>query len=339
VLIAGGVAIAVTVDWLDFQHRPLAVGPEGRIYTVTPGSSAKAIADELGRLGVLDRPRYLLWLAAWKGVLGRLKAGEYRIAKGTTPVALLDQLAAGKVVQYALTLVEGWTFRQMLAAVRADPHLRHTLGSMDADALMAKLDRAGEHPEGRFFPDTYHFPKGMSDLEFLRRAYHTMERTLQREWEGRAKDCPYQSPYEALIMASLIEKESAVPAERAQIAGALVRRLRSGMLLQVDPTVIYGLGERFDGNLTRTNLRESSPYNTYVHAGLPPTPIAMPGLDALRAAMHPAPGDVLYYVARGDGSHEFSRSLLEHNRAVAKYQRQARKAIAGGVRAAGKPQP
>jgi UPF0755 protein len=224
------------------------------------------------------------------------------------------------VVQYPLTLVEGWTFRQVMEALQADERLEHLIEDPSAEAVMARLGRRGVHPEGRFFPDTYHFTRGSSDLDILKRAHAAMERVLAEEWEARADGLPIESPDEALILASIIEKETGLASERAEIAGVFVRRLRLGMRLQTDPTVIYGLGDDFDGNLRRADLRNDHPYNTYVHAGLPPTPIALPGREAIRAALNPADGETLYFVARGDGSHAFSVTLEEHNRAVRKYQ-------------------
>ena len=233
---------------------------------------------------------------------------------------LLDDLVAGKVIQYALTIPEGLTFRQIMQLLRQQPELRHTLADDSPAAVMQAIGEPGQSPEGRFYPDTYHFPRGTTDVQFLRRAYRTMAGVLQQEWQARDTGLPYKTPYDALIMASIIEKETAVPAERERIAGVFVRRLEKGMRLQTDPTVIYALGQSYDGNIHRRDLSLDSPYNTYRHAGLPPTPIAAPGRDSIDAALHPAPGEELYFVARGDGSHEFSRTLEEHNRAVARYQ-------------------
>ncbi|MNZ91396.1 putative aminodeoxychorismate lyase [compost metagenome] len=224
------------------------------------------------------------------------------------------------MVQYSLTLVEGWSFRQLRAALAGQERLEQTLAGLDDATLMQRLGLDGQHPEGRFFPDTYRYVRGMRDIDLLRQAHERLESVLDEEWRQRAEDLPYREPYQALIMASLVEKETGAAEERDEIAGVFVRRLRAGMLLQTDPTVIYGLGERYAGNLTRAHLREPTPYNTYVHAGLPPTPIAMVGREAIHAALHPAAGDSLYFVARGDGTHVFSRSLDEHNRAVREFQ-------------------
>ena len=289
-------------------------------YDVAPGVGLIAVANDLHRRGILGRPRYLVWYARWEGKADRVQTGVYGLSPGMTPVQLLDKLVAGDVIQYALTIPEGWTFRQLRAAVDADPKLLHQLGTVPDDEVMERIGHPGLHPEGRFFPDTYYFTAGTTDADFLRRAFTAMDKRLAEEWQDRAPGLPYRAPYEALIMASIIERETAVPAERGQIAGVFVRRLQRGMRLQTDPTVIYGLGDAFDGNLRRRDLLADTPYNTYRHAGLPPTPIALPGAGAIHAALHPAPGDSLYFVARGDGTHHFSTTIAEHNEAVRKYQ-------------------
>ncbi len=236
------------------------------------------------------------------------------------PVEVLDLLISGRVIQYPITLVEGWTFRQAVAAILANGRFGNDLaGQSDAD-LMTALGRPGEHPEGRFFPDTYSFPRRTTGVDVLRRALQRMDQVLAEEWAGRADGLPLRTPYEALTLASIIEKETGLVAERPEIGGVFVRRLEQGMRLQTDPTVIYGMGERFDGNIRRADLQEATPYNTYVIPGLPPTPIALPGRAAIHAALHPVPGDSLYFVARGDGGHVFSATLDQHNRAVREYQ-------------------
>jgi UPF0755 protein len=250
----------------------------------------------------------------------RIQSGEYELRSGLTPSRLLELLTSGKVIQHAVTLVEGRTFRQGLAALAADPVLADDLSGRTDEEIMARIGRPGEHPEGRLFPDTYYFPRGTTASDLVRRAYARMETVLQQEWEGRAPGLPMQTPYEALILASIVEKETGLSSERAQVAGVFVRRLSQGMKLQTDPTVIYGLGDTFNGNIRRFDLTGDTPYNTYVRAGLPPTPIAMPGQEAIRAVLHPAAGDSLYFVAKGDGSHAFSATLEEHNRAVRQYQ-------------------
>jgi len=250
-----------------------------------------------------------------------IKAGSYEISRALTPLELLDKLTRGDVRQADVRLVEGWTLRSVRRALDASPHLRHDSTAMDEDQLRLAVGVIEPRLEGLLFPDTYLFAKGSSDLAVLRRAVRVMQRHLADEWAAREADLPYRAPYDALIMASIIEKETGRAAEREMIAGVLVNRLRRGMRLQVDPTVIYGLGEAFDGNLKKVHLLTDGPYNSYTRAGLPPTPIALSGLASLRAALRPARTDALYYVARGDGSSQFSRTLTEHNRAVNKYQR------------------
>lgn len=260
-------------------------------------------------------------LARGLGRAQAIKAGSYEFSRALTPLELLDKLTRGDVRQAELRFVEGWTLRQVRQALDASDHLRHDSSEMDEDALRAAIGATEPQLEGLLFPDTYLFAKGSSDIAVLRRAYHAMQRHLAAEWQARNANLPYQTPYEALIMASIIEKETGQAVERDLIAGALVNRLRIGMRLQTDPTVIYGLGESFDGNLKKIHLLTDGPYNTYTRAGLPPTPIAIPGLASLRAALQPAKTDALYYVARGDGSSQFSRTLEDHNRAVNRYQR------------------
>ena len=249
-----------------------------------------------------------------------LHSGEYRMLPGMTVEGLIDLWKRGEMVQYSVTLVEGWNFHQVRAALAKEEKLDHTLDGLSDTQVMDKLGHGGIFPEGRFFPDTYRFVRGMSDAELLKTAYDRLNEVLAKEWERRAPDAPYTEPYQALIMASLVEKETGVPQERGQIAGVFVRRMAMGMLLQTDPTVIYGLGERYSGKLTRAHLKEPTPYNTYVIAGLPPTPIAMVGREAIHAALNPVAGNSLYFVARGDGSHVFSDDLDAHNNAVREFQ-------------------
>ncbi|WP_458717008.1 endolytic transglycosylase MltG [Pseudomonas gregormendelii] len=249
-----------------------------------------------------------------------LHSGEYRMQPGMTVEGLIDSWKRGDVVQYSVTLVEGWNFHQVRAALARDEKLQQTLAGLSDSQVMEKLGHPGIFPEGRFFPDTYSFVRGMSDIELLKTAYERLDEVLAREWNQRAADLPYADPYQALIMASLVEKETGVPQERGQIAGVFVRRMALGMLLQTDPTVIYGLGDRYSGKLTRAHLKEATPYNTYMISGLPPTPIAMVGREAIHAALNPVAGSSLYFVARGDGSHVFSDDLDAHNNAVREYQ-------------------
>jgi UPF0755 protein len=316
-------AFLVAGLWADYRRflaNPVSLPEPSTVFEVPRGANIRQVAQQLAGLGILSRPYYLLILALQRGDQGRLKAGEFELKAGMRPADLLERLTSGKVIQYPVTLVEGWTFRQAVASIAAHPRFGSDLaGKTDAE-LMEALGRPGEHPEGRLFPDTYSFPGGTFGLEVLRRALGRMDQVLSEEWGQRAEGLPIETPYQALILASIIEKETAVPAERPAIGGVFVRRLQKGMRLQTDPTVIYGLGERFDGNLRREDLREVTPYNTYVIDGLPPTPIALPGREAIRAALNPEPGNSLYFVARGDGTHVFSRTLEEHNAAVRAYQ-------------------
>ncbi|MGH8438440.1 MAG: endolytic transglycosylase MltG [Pseudomonas sp.] len=260
----------------------------------------------------------LYWRFNMAGV--PLHTGEYRMTPGMTVRDLFEVWRRGDVVQYSLTLVEGWNFRQVRSALARHEKIKQTLDGLSDNEVMDKLGHPGVFPEGRFFPDTYRFVRGMTDVEFLQQAYARLDEVLAKEWAERPADLPYRDPYQALIMASLVEKETGVPQERGQIAGVFVRRMRIGMLLQTDPTVIYGMGERYNGKITRADLREPTPYNTYTNAGLPPTPIAMVGREAIHAALNPTPGSSLYFVARGDGSHIFSDDLDAHNSAVREYQ-------------------
>jgi UPF0755 protein len=265
------------------------------------------------------------------GADARIKAGEYAIAPGTTPRGLLALFESGAVVQHSVTIVEGWTFRDLRRALEKQPHLDNTLAGQDDAAVMAALGENGTHPEGLFFPDTYLFGKGTTDLEILRQARGRMRRELDAAWGARADGLPIGTPYEALILASIVEKETALAPERPRIAGVFTARLRIGMRLQTDPTVIYGMGARFDGNLRKRDLEADSPYNTYTRGGLPPTPIALPGAGSLQAAVRPDARGDLFFVATGepDGSHAFSRTLAEHERAVARYLKRYRQQQTG----------
>lgn len=314
--------------WMGYQHfvdQPLVLHPAQQRLIIAPGSSLTVVAQQLTAAGIINEPHYFQWLARLQGEASNIKAGEYILVDGVTPQGLLAQLVAGKVLQHTLTLIEGETFAQLLATIRASTSIKQTLKGLSPQQVMEQLGYPERHPEGWLMPDTYHFPIGTSDLEFIRRAFLVMEEYLQQAWEQRDQQLPLKSPYEALILASIIEKETAKPAERPQIAGVFARRLEKRMRLQTDPTVIYGLGEGFDGNLRRRDLKQDNPYNTYTRHGLPPTPIAQPGRAAIDAALHPAAGSALYFVARGDGSHHFSDSLKEHNRAVIQYQLKGRK--------------
>jgi UPF0755 protein len=325
VLLETGVVLAGLLLGLAYWQQnnalqqPLNLTQE-RLLDVPSGASPTGVLNRLESEGIL---KDALWLRLyWRFNLAgqSLHSGEYRMTPGMTAKSLLGLWQKGEVVQYSLTLVEGWNFRQVRAALAKQPKLEQTLSDLSDSELMAKIGHPNVFPEGRFFPDTYRYVRGMTDVELLKQAYNRLEDVLQEEWDKRAADVPYVDPYQALIMASLVEKETGVPQERGQIAGVFVRRLQQGMLLQTDPTVIYGLGERYNGKITRAFLKEATPYNTYVISGLPPTPISMVGREAIHAAMHPAPGTSLYFVARGDGSHVFSADLDAHNAAVKEYQ-------------------
>ncbi|WP_424683920.1 endolytic transglycosylase MltG [Frateuria sp. YIM B11624] len=318
------VLAAVVAGWYDFERfsrTPLAVGAQRQTLDVERGSNLRGIVAQLRARGLTHAPS-LYWrvLAERMRVADRLHAGEYALDPGTTPGQLLDAMAAGRVLQRDFTIVDGWTFHQLRDALAKVPTLRHDGAALDDAELMRRIGAPGEMPEGRFLPETYAYVKGDSDLDILKRAHQAMVRTLAELWPGRDKDLPLASAYDALILASIVEKETGRADERPRIAGVFVRRLQNHMLLQTDPAVIYGMGEAYAGNIRRSDLVADTPYNTYLHAGLPPTPIALPGRPAIEAALHPAPGDALYFVARGDGSHVFASSLAEHNRNVACYQ-------------------
>jgi len=289
--------------------------------TIEARTSVAGVAQAVARSGLRVRPELLHVWFRLSGESRQIKAGSYEIERGTTPRGLLRKLVNGEESLFTLTLVEGWTFRQVRAALAAAPQLAHDTAGLSQAALMDRLGRPGLHPEGRFFPDSYSYAKGSSELKLLARAMREMDRRLQSAWALRAADSPLQNAEQALILGSIVEKETGTPADRGLIAAVFTNRLRAGMMLQTDPTVIYGLGEAFDGNLRKRDLQTDTPWNTYIRHGLPPTPIAMPGQDALRAAVAPAKTQALYFVARGDGSSQFSNSLPEHNRAVDKYQR------------------
>jgi UPF0755 protein len=303
-----------------YVHAPMLTASLPLEFEVPAGSGLRATARLLEKAGLDVQPLHFEIYARVTGRAGAIKAGNYEVTAPSSRAELLDKLTRGAVTQAELRIVEGWNFGQLRAALDASAFLSHdTQGLSDAE-LLARIGAKEIHPEGLFFPDTYLFARSSSDLAVLRRAYRAMQRHLAEEWGQRAADVPYKTPYEALVMASIVEKETGRPQERDQIAGVLVNRLRIRMALQADPTVIYGLGKEFDGNLKRMHLNTDGPYNSYTRPGLPPTPIALPGLASLRAALRPAQTKALYYVSRGDGSSQFSRSLEEHNRAVSKYQ-------------------
>jgi UPF0755 protein len=320
VLLTGALIIATAVgaDFYAFIHAPVAWQEEALNYEIVPGRSFKRLARDLHEQGVISRPLYWTVLAKLTDKANKIKAGEYRIETPFTPAQLLEHFVAGKTVQFSFTVPEGWTYRQLRAALAEHPKITQTLG--EADDVMASLGAPGMDPEGWFYPDTYLFPKGVTDRGVLRRGYEVMQRRLQEAWAGREQGLPLKTPYEALILASIVEKETAAPEERPEIAAVFTSRLRQGMRLQTDPTVIYGLGEGYEGDIRYRDLKRDTPYNTYVHKGLPPTPIALPGGAAVDAVLHPARSKALYFVAKGDGHHHFSETYKQHRKAVIRFQ-------------------
>jgi len=307
------------LDYQRFLQTPLTID-KPLTFTIQPGDTLRRVARRLKDQGVIKRPVYLGRLGRETGLAQQLKTGEYELTTGLRPQSMLELFASGKVKQYAFTIIEGWTFQQLCEHLAQVDSIHHMVKDWPAELIMSSIGAGELHPEGQFLPDTYHYPRGTTDIDFLKRAHQALVDTLQEEWEQRADGLPLKTPYEALTLASIIEKETGVAAERPEIAGVFIRRLQRGMRLQTDPTVIYGLGADFDGDIRYKDLRKDTPYNTYIHSGLPPTPIAMAGRDAIHAALHPASGTTLYFVSKGDGSHYFSSTLEEHSRAVRKYQ-------------------
>lgn len=318
------IAASFLIGWLWMDYRRALDSPLGlkspAVFEIAKGESLARITARLSQQRIVSNPIWFRVRAYLDGSARRLKYGEYEIPPGMTLREVLTLFVAGKVRQYPVTLVEGWTFRQVLNALGQTPPLRRLATGKPHREIMQMIGAPDEQPEGRFYPDTYYVTKGTTDIDVLKRAYRKMQAVLDQEWANRAEGLSYATPYESLILASIIEKETARADERPHIAGVLIRRLAKGMLLQTDPTIIYGLGNNFSGNIRKEDLRKDTPYNTYVHSGLPPTPIAMPGLDSIRAALHPATGDSLYFVARGDGTHIFSNNLEDHRHAVEQFQ-------------------
>lgn len=318
VLVLSGTGLWLWQGFKTLEQPADLAGPV--LFDVAPGSSFSGVARQMEQQNLVADS---LWLRLW-GRLHRdknlVQAGTYEFVSGDNALVMIDKMVRGDTKTWSVQFIEGWRFRELRAALATHDHLTRVISDMSDQDIMAALGHPDEHPEGRFFPDTYVFTGHETDLDILKRAYGRMAAILADEWEGRQEGVPYETPYEALIMASIVEKETGVPEERQQIAGVFVRRLEKGMRLQTDPTVIYGLGDDYDGNITRRDLNTTTPYNTYRIAGLPPTPIAMPGREAIHAALHPDDGESLYFVARGDGSHVFSSSLREHQRAVRQFQ-------------------
>jgi UPF0755 protein len=317
------VSVAAVAGFSHWAKQPLSTGGKAIEFTVTPGSSVGAAAQQMEKAGVPVHPFLFALLARLTGQSARIKAGSYELKPETTPRRLLTQLVRGEFAQESVTIIEGWTFRQMREALAANATLRHDTAKLSDKELIARIAPGYKAPEGLFFPDTYLFAKGSSDLQIYKQAHEMLMSHLRAAWDKRDRSLPYATPYEALIMASIVEKETGQKNERAMIAGVFVNRLKLGMLLQTDPTVIYGMGAKYAGKIGKRDLETDTPYNTYVRAGLPPTPIALPGLQSLAAALAPAQTEALYFVSRGDGTSQFSGNLNDHNRAVNQYQRRA----------------
>ncbi len=314
-------AIGVGGTFVYWAQQPITTEGEAIPFTITPGSGAHAAGQQIADAGVPIVPILFNLLARVEGKTSKIKAGSYELKPGTTPQRLITQLARGEFAQESLTIIEGWTFRQMRMAMASHPGLKHDTVGLSDKALMAKISPEFVLPEGLFFPDTYLFAKGASEMQIFKQAHTAMIGRLSEAWDKRDPALPYKNPYEALIMASIVEKETGQKSERAMIAGVFVNRLKTGMLLQTDPTVIYGMGDNYQGKIRKRDLEADTPYNTYTRGGLPPTPIALAGAQSLTAALAPARTQALYFVARGDGTSQFSANLPDHNRAVNQYQR------------------
>jgi UPF0755 protein len=310
----------------SFLSTPVTVPEEGYSFEIEPGTPFAVVSRQLQANGIIASSDMLRWWARWTDQAGSVQAGDYLVLPGTTPRRLLEQFTNGEVRLYSFAIIEGWNYRDLLAALRQHPQISSGMTDEDWPALLEELGAGTSHPEGLFLPETYRFPKGTDDRQVLTQAYELLQATLATEWDARDADSPVATPYEALVLASIVEKETARVDEREKIAGVFARRLDKGMRLQTDPTVIYGIGASFNGDLTRRDLRTDTPYNTYTRHGLPPTPIAMPGKAAIHAALHPADGEELYFVATGsgDGSHKFSATKDEHDAAVQEYLQRLR---------------
>ncbi len=318
-LILGLLAAAGLAYWATQPILP--AGQGAREFAIQPGSGVKSSAQQIAQAGIPLQPDLFVLLARLSGKSTKMKAGHYQLKPGTSPLKLVDQLVRGEFAQESLVIIEGWTFKQMRQAIASHPALKHDTSDLSEQQLLAKVAPDFKVAEGLFFPDTYRFARGASELQIYRQAHAALMKRLNDAWAKRDSSLPYRSPYEALIMASIVEKETGLESERTMIASVFVNRLKRGMLLQTDPTVIYGMGDAYNGNIRKRDLETDTPYNTYKRAGLPPSPIALPGAAALAAALNPAQSEALYFVSRGNGSSEFSSNLSDHNRAVNKFQR------------------
>ena len=313
--------MVAAAGWVvHFARSSIELPASARQLTVAPGATFRGVGRQLVETGALSESISFELLGRLLGKTGAVKAGTYQLPARMTPYGLIDKLARGDLAQSEITFIEGWTFTQMRAALDAHPGVKHDTAGLTDPEVLGRVKAGETHPEGLFFPDTYHFNTGASDVQVLGRAYQTMQSRLASAWEQRDPAVPYETPYAVLIMASIVEKETGRPEDRRMIAAVFVNRLKRGMRLQTDPSVIYGLGPAFDGNLRKRDLETDGPYNTYTRSGLPPTPIAMPGQASIEAALNPTPSPALYFVSRGDGTSHFSQTLEEHNRAVQKYQ-------------------
>ena len=311
--------VSICLDYKRFLDTPLNINTS-LIFTIDSGSSFKDLNKKLKSYHILDKPYYFEFYARYSGYAKKIQSGEYQLSPGLTPIKIINIFVSGDVIQHSITLLEGWTIKDIKKEISSNTVLIKNLTDYSSDSLLKKIKITESNVEGLFFPDTYYFTKGASDIELLQRAYRRGKAILEKEWESRDAGLPYKNDYDALIMASIIEKETALASERAMIAGVFVRRLKNNMKLQTDPTVIYAMGIKYDGNIRKKDLRIDSPYNTYRYSGLPPTPIALAGREAIHAALHPENDDTLYFVSKKDGSHYFSKTLYEHNKAVKKYQ-------------------
>ena len=311
--------ISIYLDYKRFLDTPLNINTS-LIFTIDSGSSFKDLNKKLKSYHILDKPYYFEFYARYSGYAKKIQSGEYQLSPGLTPIKIINIFVSGDVIQHSITLLEGWTIKDIKNEISSNTVLIKNLTDYSSDSLLKKIKITESNVEGLFFPDTYYFTKGASDIELLQRAYRRGKAILEKEWESRDAGLPYKNDYDALIMASIIEKETALASERAMIAGVFVRRLKNNMKLQTDPTVIYAMGIKYDGNIRKKDLRIDSPYNTYRYSGLPPSPIALAGREAIHAALHPENDDTLYFVSKKDGSHYFSKTLYEHNKAVKKYQ-------------------
>lgn len=316
-------SIILLVGWFYLHvHSSIRLPTTSYEFSIPPGSSLKQVSQQLEDVGVIHSKWSFILLARYLDRESAIKAGDYHLTSNLTQIALLEYLTKGDAKQNAIQFIEGWTFSQLKKILEEHPNIQHAIDGLTEQDILQQIGATETTAEGLFFPDTYFFIKGDSDIHILRRAYQAMQAHLQNTWQFRSEDLPLTTPYEALILASIIEKETGTESDRAHIASVFINRLRKGMKLQTDPTIIYGLGEQFDGNLRKKDLLADQAYNTYTRAGLPPTPIALPSLASIRAALNPAETDALYFVAKGNGESEFSTNLADHNKAVNKYQKQ-----------------